>query len=118
MGAGILDRVIVPTQVKNGNSLSTRLHKLAHLQVLKLGSSPNLYKLSHGDLLPSSRSFSQHLPACRSGPEFSSAFISAPTTRRAFHIPNRRKQAVLDTSETADQPPIVRKDGTRPPDLR
>src|SRR5260370_33151343 len=53
MGTGILDRIILPTQVKNGNSLSTRLHKLAQLQVLKLGSSPNLYKLSHGDLFPS-----------------------------------------------------------------
>src|SRR5437899_667315 len=49
MGAGILDSVILPTQAKNGNSLATRLHKLAHLQVLKLGSSPNLYKLSHGE---------------------------------------------------------------------
>jgi len=84
MGAGILDGVILPTQVKNGNSLSNRLHKLAYLQVLKLGSSPNLYKLSHGDLLPWSRSFSQHLPACRSRPEFSSASISAPTARRAL----------------------------------
>src|SRR5712692_6371186 len=73
MWAGILDRVVFPTDVKNGNPLSTRLHKLARFQVLKLGSSPNLYKLSHGDLLPWSRSFSQHRPACRSRPEFSSA---------------------------------------------
>src|SRR5260370_25290049 len=63
-------------------------------------------------------SFSQHLPACRTRPEFSSASISAPTARRAFHIPNRREQAVVDTSETADQPPIVRKDRTRTSDPR
>src|SRR6266851_416109 len=55
MGASILDRVVFPTDVKNGNPLSTRLHKLARFQVLKLGSSPNLYKLSHGNLLPQSR---------------------------------------------------------------
>src|SRR5260370_11668601 len=87
MGAGILDRVVLPTQIKNGNPLSSRLHKLAYLQVLKLSSSPNLYKLSHGDLLPSSRSFSQLLPARGSRPEFRSASIFAPTPRIPFHVP-------------------------------
>src|SRR5712691_9932099 len=65
MGAGILDRIVFPTEVKKGNPLSTRLDELAHFQVLKLGSSPNLYKLSHGDLLPWSRSFSQLLSGVR-----------------------------------------------------
>src|SRR5437773_11920326 len=101
MGALILDRVVFPTEVKKGNPLSTRLHKLAHFQVLKLGSSPNLYKLSHGDLLPWSRSFSQLLPACGLDLNSVLASISAPTPRSAFHIPNRRKQATSDISETA-----------------
>src|SRR5882724_7641000 len=79
---------------------------------------PILTNYPMADLLPWSRSVSQYLPACRDRPEFSSAPISAPTARRAFHIPNKRKQAVLDTSETADQPPIVRKDRTRLPDPR
>src|SRR6516225_8017507 len=119
MGAGILDRVVLPTQIKNGNPFSSHIHKLAYLQVLKLASSPNLYKLSHDDLLTLvpvffCSTFRRATLGLNSVPPT----FSAPAARRAFHIPNRRKQAVLDTSETTDQPPIVRKDRTRTPDPR
>src|SRR5713101_2666210 len=99
MGTGILDRVVFPAEIKESNPLPTRLHKLAHFQVLKLGSSPNLYKLSHGDLLPWSGSFSQLLPACGARPEFSSWLQFRLRFLGAFHIPHRREQAGSDTSE-------------------
>src|SRR5216683_2694628 len=95
MGASILDRVVFPTEVKNGNPLSTRLHQLARFQVLKLGSSPNLYKLSHGDLLPRSRSFSQLLPAHGARPEFSSGFNFASDSSERFSYPAQESSGNL-----------------------
>src|SRR5437667_11065535 len=46
------------------------------------------------------------------------ASISAPTPRSAFHIPNRRKRAISDTSETEDQPPTACKDKIQTRDPR
>src|SRR5437879_7215360 len=95
MGARILDRVVFPAKVKNSNPLSTRLHTLAHFQFLKLGSSPNLYKLSHHDLLPWSQSFSQFLPACGSRPEFSSGFNFGSGSSERFSYPAQERTGSL-----------------------
>src|ERR1700687_4858984 len=107
MGAGILDLVVLPTQIKNGNPLSSRLHKLAYLQVLKLGSSPNLYKLSHGDLLPWSRSFSQHLPACRFRPEIQFRLHFGSDSSERFSYPPQERTGSLgyfgNRGSTADR---------------
>src|SRR5713226_2827818 len=100
MGAGILDRVVFPTQIKKGNPLSTRLHELAHFQVLKLGSSPNLYKLSHATSFLAPGLFRNSFRRAALDLNSVLASISAPTPRSAFHIPNRRKQATSDISET------------------
>jgi hypothetical protein len=51
MRAGILDGVVAPTQVKNGDALATSLHKLAHLQIIKLGYGSDLNKVSRDNLL-------------------------------------------------------------------
>jgi hypothetical protein len=51
MGARILDGPVLPTQIENGDPLSSRLHKLPRLQGLEFLSGYNLHKQSHGDLL-------------------------------------------------------------------